>query len=50
VTEINGRFAVEAKEGQVCYVYGHLPVFQHRVSAFEQRPGPCELTFRNAKN
>jgi len=29
VTEINNRVAVEAKEGQVCYVYGHLPVFQH---------------------
>jgi hypothetical protein len=29
VTEINHRVAVEAKEGQVCYVYGHLPVFQH---------------------
>jgi len=29
VTEINSRVAVEAKEGQVCYVYGHLPVFQH---------------------
>ena len=29
VTEINSRVAVEAREGQVCYVYGHLPVFQH---------------------
>lgn len=29
VTEINSRVAVEAQEGQVCYVYGHLPVFQH---------------------
>ena len=29
VTEINSRVAVEAKDGQVCYVYGHLPVFQH---------------------
>jgi len=29
VTEINSRVAVETKEGQVCYVYGHLPVFQH---------------------
>ena len=29
VTEINSRVAVEAKEGQVCYVYDHLPVFQH---------------------
>ena len=29
MTEINSRVGVEAKEGQVCYVYGHLPVFQH---------------------
>ena len=29
VTEINNRVAVEAKDGQVCYVHGHLPVFQH---------------------
>src|SRR5437660_11444106 len=29
VREINSRGAVEAKDGQVCYVYGHLPVFQH---------------------
>ena len=29
VIEINSRVAVEAKDGQVCYVYGHLPVFQH---------------------
>ena len=29
VSEINSRIAVEAKDGQVCYVYGHLPVFQH---------------------
>ena len=29
VTEINSRVAVEAKDGQVCYVHGHLPVFQH---------------------
>src|SRR3989454_9604074 len=29
VTEINSRVAVEATDGQVCYVYGHLPVFQH---------------------
>jgi transposase len=29
VTEINTRIAVESKEGRVCYVYGHLPVFQH---------------------
>jgi len=32
VTEINNRIAVEAKDGQVCYVYGHLPVFQHEES------------------
>jgi len=29
VTEINTRIAVESKDGRVCYVYGHLPVFQH---------------------
>ena len=29
VTEINNRVAVEAKDGHVCYVHGHLPVFQH---------------------
>ena len=29
VTEINSRVAVEAKDGRVCYIYGHLPVFQH---------------------
>ena len=29
VTEINNRVAVEAKDGQVCYIHGHLPVFQH---------------------
>jgi len=32
VTEINSRVAVEAKDGRVCYVYGHLPVFQHEES------------------
>lgn len=32
VTEINNRIAVEAKDGRVCYVYGHLPVFQHEES------------------
>ena len=32
VTEINSRVAVEAKDGQVCYVHGHLPVFQHEES------------------
>lgn len=29
VTEINSLVAVATKDGQVCYVYGHLPVFQH---------------------
>jgi hypothetical protein len=29
VTEINTPAAVEAKGGRVCYIYGHLPVFQH---------------------
>src|SRR5215470_9175815 len=29
VTEINSRVAVGTKDGQVWYVYGHLPVFQH---------------------
>lgn len=28
-TDINNRVAVEMKDGQVVYVYGHLPVFQH---------------------
>jgi hypothetical protein len=28
-TEINNQVAVETKDGQVVYVYGHLPVFQH---------------------
>ena len=28
-TEINSQVGVETKDGQVCYVYGHLPVFQH---------------------
>jgi hypothetical protein len=31
-TEINSRVGVETKNGQVCYVYGHLPVFQHEDS------------------
>ena len=31
VTEINTRVAVEAKDGRVCYIHGHLPVFQHDV-------------------
>src|SRR5437870_9564394 len=50
VTEINNRVAVEAKEGQVCYVYGHLPVFQHeetdvksfRMFESDDRDGGCE--------
>ena len=29
VTEINNRIAVEVEDGRVCYLYGHLPVFQH---------------------
>ena len=29
VTEINSQVAVETKDGRVCYIYGHLPVFQH---------------------
>lgn len=29
VTEINTRVAVEVKDGRVCYIHGHLPVFQH---------------------
>lgn len=29
VTEINPRVAVEAKDGRVCYIHGHLPIFQH---------------------
>jgi len=32
VSEINSRVAVEARGGQICYVYGHLPVFQHEES------------------
>src|SRR5437016_5643846 len=29
VTEINGRIAVQKEGGAVCYIHGHLPVFQH---------------------
>jgi transposase len=29
VSEINSRVAVETRDGQVCFVYGHMPVFQH---------------------
>ena len=32
VSEINSRVAVEARDGQVYYVYGHQPVFQHEES------------------
>ena len=29
VTEINNRIAIEVEEDRVCYIHGHLPVFQH---------------------
>lgn len=29
VTEINSQIAVQKEAGRVCYIYGHLPVFQH---------------------
>jgi transposase len=29
VTEINLQVAVEVQEESVCYIHGHLPVFQH---------------------
>jgi hypothetical protein len=29
VTEINNRIAVQKEAGRVCYIHGHLPVFQH---------------------
>ena len=29
VTEINNRIAVQKEAGIVCYIHGHLPVFQH---------------------
>ena len=29
VTEINNRIAVQKEAGRVCYLHGHLPVFQH---------------------
>lgn len=29
VTEINGQIAVQKEAGRVCYIHGHLPVFQH---------------------
>jgi hypothetical protein len=30
VTEINSRIAVQKEAGQVFYLHGHLPVFQHQ--------------------
>jgi transposase len=29
VTEINSRIGVQKEAGRVCYIHGHLPVFQH---------------------
>ena len=29
VTEINSQIAVQKEAGRVCYIHGHLPVFQH---------------------
>jgi transposase-like protein len=29
VTEINSRIAVQKEGSMVCYIHGHLPVFQH---------------------
>ena len=29
VTEINSRIAVQKEAGRVCYIHGHLAVFQH---------------------
>jgi hypothetical protein len=29
VTEINRQVAVQKKAGRVCYIHGHMPVFQH---------------------
>jgi hypothetical protein len=29
VTEINNHIAVQKEAGRVCYLHGHLPVFQH---------------------
>jgi hypothetical protein len=29
VTEINSQIAVQKEAGTVCYIHGHLPVFQH---------------------
>jgi hypothetical protein len=30
VTEINSQIAVQKEAGRVCYIHGHLPVFQHQ--------------------
>lgn len=29
ITEINSQIAVQKEAGRVCYLHGHLPVFQH---------------------
>jgi hypothetical protein len=29
VSEINNQIAVQKEAGRVCYIHGHLPVFQH---------------------
>ena len=29
ITEINRQIAVQKEAGRVCYIHGHLPVFQH---------------------
>ena len=29
VTEINRQIAVQKEAGRVCYIHGHMPVFQH---------------------
>jgi hypothetical protein len=29
MTKINSRIAVQKEAGSVCYIHGHLPVFQH---------------------
>ena len=49
VTEINSRVAVEAKDGQVCYVYGHLPVFQHEETDVRKLPDVHESDDRDGK-
>src|SRR5229473_7887715 len=32
VMEINSQIAVQKEAGRVCYIHGHLPVFQHEES------------------